>query len=74
MKIFGNVKSDTWYGKKYYYVLDKNEERVEVEKCGKCFEIGEVVTEDTEKLDDMEWQWEECDKCNGEGHHIKECV
>ena len=72
VQIFGHVKSGTYYGKKFYFVLDQDRERVIVEKCGECFEIGEVITEDTKHKDEMEWQWEECDKCNGHGYYPKE--
>tara|TARA_Y100001938_G_scaffold130909_1_gene187377 strand:+ start:1054 stop:1281 length:228 start_codon:yes stop_codon:yes gene_type:complete len=73
MKYLGSPKYYLRYNKKHYYVLDQDQNRIEIDKCQQCYEIGEVVTEDTKHLDpDFYWEWEECDKCNGNGYHKKE--
>jgi len=72
MKIeYKNVKSDRWYGKKLYYVIVSNE-RVEVEECKKCFGSGNIITPETEELDEMDWDFKECPKCDGQFYVKKE--
>ena len=66
---YKDVKHSSWYGKPISFVLEQ-EERVPVKECDNCFGNGNVVTQQTEFKDEMEWEFMECPKCDGE-HYIK---
>ena len=72
MKIkYSDVKHSTWYGKNISYIHKHNPEKEEqeqilVQECDYCYGFGNVVTKETELKSDLEWEYIDCPKCDGE--------
>jgi len=60
-----DVKHSTWYGKPYSFIT-KQDEQIEVKECDNCYGNGNVIRQDTEFKDEMEWEFIDCPKCDGE--------
>ena len=59
---------DWWRGKKiqfFWEEIEGTEKRVEVEDCDRCYGGGSIITRATEKLDELDWDFEDCPKCDG---------
>ena len=62
---YKDVKSENFRNKTRHYTY-KDDKKVLVVDCDVCFGGGSIIKPELKHLDELEWDFEDCPKCDGE--------